>query len=429
VRGRRNVLAERQRMHFRRNAFGTVVVLVFFSALAGATAAMVPIEPEEMLATVKQLADERFQGRGIGTQELDQAAALIASRFESVGLLPGGDSGGWYQEWTDPELKVAMRNVVGVLPGRSAVHTGESVVVGAHYDHLGLGSSGARPPDRGRVHPGADDNASGVAVLLELASRLVLAPNMERTVVFVAFTGEETGRKGSRYFVRNERRYPPAKAVGMINLDTVGRLGKGKLIVIGAASAKEWTPLFEEIGKATKVEIALPAQELDASDQVSFHEAGVPAVQLFSGPHLDYHRPTDTADKIDGQGMVKVATVARSVIYTLANLPGRLTSMVTPMAVLPGAASQRARNVSLGIVPDFTYNEQGVRLGGTVPGGPAEGAGLQTGDIIVRAGTREVRTLKDLSDVLKAASPGERLSVRFLRNGSPYQVTVEVREK
>jgi aminopeptidase N len=394
---------------------------------APADSPAVPIEaPERMLESVKYLSGADLKGRGIGTTELDKAAAYIAQRFESFGLMPGGDRGGWYQEWTDPELKVTMRNVVGFLPGRDPLRERESVVIGAHYDHLGMRADHAG--EAPLVHPGADDNASGVAVLVELASRLPLAENVERAVVFVAFTGEEEGRKGSLHYVRNERQFPVEKCVGMINLDTVGRLGKGKLIVLGAGSAREWTDIFQKAGKAAKLEIAPSLQELDASDQVSFLAEGVPAVQLFTGPNLDYHRPTDTADKIDADGLGKISEVARAAALYLAITPKPLTPTLT--ASRPDENAPRVeRKVTVGIIPDFTYNESGVRLGGVAPGSPAEAAGLRQGDVIIKAGARPVAVLKDLSDALKASGPGDRLAVTFLRHGQAIKVDVKVRER
>jgi len=406
---------------------GIVLFIAIVAAIAGPSGAQVAIEPEGMMATLTYLADEKFRGRGVGSTELDQVAAFIATKFESVGLLPGGEpSGSWYQEWMDPDRSMRMRNVVGILPGRNPELARESVVIGAHYDHLGM--KGTSQESAGKVHPGADDNASGVAVLLEMASRLTLVANMERPVVFVAFTGEETGRKGSRYFVQNEKRYPVSSVTGMINLDTVGRLGKGKLIILGAASAKEWGTLFQEAAKPLKLEIAESTQDLDSSDQKSFHEAGVPAVQLFTGPHLDYHRPTDTADKIDGKGLVKIAMLTRTVAFTLANLQAPLTRTIT---AAPGVASgpRMDRKVTIGVIPDFTYNEQGVRLGGTQPGGPAEAAGMKQGDIIIEAGNAPISVLKDLSDVLKKKQPGDRLPIRFLRKGREMKTELEVRER
>ena len=410
-----------------RNVTIVLCIMSFMTVFAGSAGAQAAIEPEGMMETVKSLSGAEFMGRGVGTPELDKAAAFIASRFEAVGLLPGGPANGsWFQEWTDPESKARMRNVVGILPGRNPELARESVVIGAHYDHLGM--TGASKENAGKMHPGADDNASGVAVLLELASRLPLVANMERSVVFVAFTGEEAGRKGSRYYVRNERRYPAAKAIAMINLDTVGRLGKGKLIILGSGSAKEWSAILQEIAKPLKIEIAEVAQELDSSDEKSFQEAGVPAVQLFTGPHADYHRPTDTAEKIDGKGLAKVATVARAVAFYLANRPEPLTATV-PSSPAGAPALRTDRKVTLGIVPDFTYNGQGVRLGGTSPDSPVERAGLRTGDVVIQAGNTPIAVLKDLSDVLKTKQPGDRLPLRFLRNGKEMKTVVELKER
>ena len=405
-------------------AFCAVLVIVL---AAGPLRAQVPIEPEKMLETVKFLSADGMRGRGLGTPELDKAAVFIASRFEAVGLQPGGNPGGsWFQEWVDPETRLAMRNVVGVLPGRDPERSRESVIIGAHFDHLGL--QGASKEHAGKIHPGADDNASGVAVLLELASRLPLVANMERSIVFVAFTGEETGRKGSKYYVQNERRYPVSRAVGMVNLDTVGRLGKGKLIVLNAGSAKEWADLLTAAAKPVELGIAISTQDLDASDQNSFLEAGVPAVQLFTGPHDDYHRPTDRADKIDGKGLAKIAMTVRTVAFYLANQPAPLTRTVSAVSA-PPAAPRGDRKVTIGAVPDFTYNEKGVRLGGAAPGGPAALAGMREGDIIVQAGGASIVGLKDLSDVLKTKQPGDKLPIRFLRSGKEFETVVEVKEK
>lgn len=383
------------------------------------------ISPERMMETVKHLSGEEFKGRGLGTPELDRAAEYIASQFAASGLLPGGAHGTWYQEWIDPELRIPLKNVVGYLPGARPEYRGQSVVIGAHYDHLG--TKGATKETDGKIHPGADDNASGIAVLLEVAHRMGRQMEPERSVVFVAFTGEETGLRGSRYYVANEKRYPASKCIGMINLDTVGRLGKNKLIIIGSGSAREWQPLFQDAGTALKVDIADTSAEVDSSDQKSFQEAGVPAVQLFAGPHPDYHRPTDTADKIDAKGLVKIAALTKAAARHLAGRAEPLTAAALPPGKRETAGKER--KVTLGIVPDFTYNEKGVRLGGVVPGGPAEAAGMRDGDVIVKIDASEVAVLSDLSDVLKTRSPGNRVVVLFLRQGKEMKVEVVLKER
>jgi hypothetical protein len=377
---------------------------------------------DRMMQTIRFLASKELEGRGSGSKGLDRAADFIATRFQEAGLTPGGDSKeSFFQIWEDrggeTDQTVYARNVVGVIPGQDPAFGAQSVVVGAHYDHLGLGWPHARKAHQGQMHPGADDNASGVAVLLELAEVLGKTLKPDRTVVFVAFYGEEANRRGSKYYVANQRSYPAKQCIGMVNLDTVGRLAKGKLLVLGGNSAKEWVHIFRGAGFVTGVNVQTISEELDASDQISFQEAGIPAVQLFSGPHLDYHRPSDTADKIDRDGLVKVASVAKEAITYLASREATLTGPVAPGAASGPATQNGKRKVSLGTIPDFSYTGKGCRLSGVVPGSPAERSGLQEGDVIVRLGTFDVNNLKDLSNALKSLNPGDNISITFLRQG------------
>jgi len=385
---------------------------------------------KRMLETVRFLSSEELRGRGLGTEELDRAARFIAGKFQEAGLEPAGDSeGSYFQTWEDqsgtPERRVNLRNVVGIIPGRNPEGRAQSVFVGAHYDHLGLGWPDGREEHRGKIHPGADDNASGVAVLLELAQVLGKSLKPNSTVVFVAFTGEEAGRKGSKYFVATQKRFPSEQTLGMLNLDTVGRLEEKKLLVLGAGSAREWVHIFRGAGYVTGVGVETVSKELDSSDQQSFQEAGVPAVQLFTGPHLDYHRPTDTVDKIDPEGLLKVASVAKEVIEYLAKREKPLTNTLKPSRHVE-STPKKTRKVSLGIIPDFAYGGEGCRLSGVVPGSPAESSGLREGDVVVRIGSNAVHNLKDLSNVLKSLNPGDRISITFLRADKEMTVETEV---
>ena len=201
--------------------------------------------------------------------------------------------------------------------------------------------------------------------------------------------------------------YPVDKCIGMLNLDTVGRLGKKKLLVLGAGSAREWPHIFSGASFVTGVEVETVSGELDSSDQVSFEAAGVPAVQLFSGPHADYHRPTDTPDKIDPEGLEKVASVAREVIEYLAAREGALTGSIKPDKKTD-YSPKRERRVSLGVIPDYAYSGRGCRISGVMPGTPAEAGGLREGDVIVRINSDAVNSLKEFSDILKSLSPGEQ---------------------
>jgi hypothetical protein len=388
---------------------------------------------KRMMETVSILASKKLAGRGFGADGLNQAAEFIAGKLREAGLEPGGDlPGSFFQTWEDrggvPERKVRLRNVVGVIPGKNSEFEGQSVVIGAHYDHLGLGWPDSREENKGKIHYGADDNASGVAVLLELARVLGKNLKAERSVVFVAFTGEEAGKRGSRYYLGKQKQYPAKKCIGMLNLDTVGRLGDGKLLVLGAGSASEWAHIFRGAGFVTGVEVGMVSEDLDSSDQKSFQEVGIPAVQLFSGPNLDYHRPTDTADKIDAAGLLKVASVSREVIEYLANRKEPMNTTLKPDKKSE-STSQRGRKVSFGIIPDFTYSGDGCRISGLVPGTPAESSGLREGDVVVRMDSREVHNLKDLSNILKSLNPGDRIPITFLRGEKKMTVEAEVVER
>ncbi|UCF03120.1 MAG: M20/M25/M40 family metallo-hydrolase [Deltaproteobacteria bacterium] len=385
---------------------------------------------KRMLETVRFLSSEELRGRGLGTEELDRAAQFIAGKFQEAGLKPAGNSkGGYFQIWEDqsesPERRASLRNVVGVIPGRNPEGRAQLLVVGAHYDHLGLGWPDVREEHRGKIHHGADDNASGVAVLLELARVLGKSLKPNSTVVFVAFTGEEAGRKGSKYFVANQKPFSSEQTLGMLNLDTVGRLEDKKLLVLGAGSAREWIHIFRGAGYVAGVGVETVSKELDSSDQKSFQEAGVPAVQLFTGPHLDYHRPTDIVDKIDPDGLLKVASVAKEVIEYLAKREEPLTNTLKPDSHVESAV-KKTRKVSLGIIPDFAYGGEGCRLSGVVPGSPAESSGLREGDVIVRIGSDAVLNLRDLSNILKSLNPGDRISITFLRADKEMKSEAEV---
>ncbi len=373
-----------------------------------------------MMETIRFLTAPEREGRGLGSQGLESAAEYIATQFREGGLLPAGDSGDtffqtWQEETGEPARQIKMQNVIGVIPGTKKAFANQSIVVGAHYDHLGFGWPDVRGENEGKLHPGADDNSSGVAVLIELAKALGYGLKPERSIVFAAFTAEEAGKRGSMHYVNSEKNYPADKCAAMINLDTVGRLYGKKLLILGGASAPEWEHIFRGAGYLAGVDVDMVSEKLDSSDQMSFSARGIPAVQIFSGPNADYHRPSDTADKIDTDGLLKVATVAKEVVEYLSSNDAPLTRRSPVKA--DQISSQKQRKVSLGTVPDFSYKGEGVRLSGVVSGSPAEAAGLKEGDIITTINTTSITTLRDLSEILKALNPASRVVIFFLRNG------------
>ncbi|MEW6742009.1 MAG: M20/M25/M40 family metallo-hydrolase [Planctomycetota bacterium] len=371
-----------------------------------------------LMGTVNALASDELEGRGVGTAGLDQAGDFIAERFAEYGLEAGGDEGSYFHAWVEPEgprgEPVTLRNVIAVLRGARKEWEQQSVVVGAHYDHLGRGWPDVRSGMEGQVHNGADDNASGVAVLLEVARLLAAESHPERTIVFVAFSGEEWGLKGSREYVRSMERWPVRDALAMINLDTVGRLQGKKLTVLGAGSATEWVHIAMGIGFTTGIESTVVPDDFGGSDQKPFLEAGVPAIQLFTGPHEDYHRPSDDVEKIDAGGLVKVALFLREAVLYLGAREERLTSNLDAGRET-AAPSAQGRKVSLGTMPDFAFGGPGVRVAKVVEGSPAASAGLEEGDVILAIDAHEVADLRAYSESLKACSPGQVIRIRLRR--------------
>ncbi len=364
---------------------------------------------------VRYLASAKLAGRGFGTRGLDAAASYIAQEFRKAGLRPGG-AAGYFQSWaaTSGKLKGQLKNVIAVLPGSRPEWKRRIVILSAHYDHLGTDKTG-------RFHPGADDNASGVAVMLELARLWGKGWRPENTVLLVAFSGEELGLLGSRHFVKQLS----ASCLGAINLDSVGRLGQRKLMVLGSGTATEWVHIFRGIGWVTGIETQLVAKDPGGSDQVAFHEARIPAVQLFSGAHPDYHRPGDTADKIDLAGLVKTATVVRQAVEYLAARARPLTSTLSTAGKRSTAPRPSGgRRVSLGTIPDFAHRGKGVGLSGVVPGSPAAKAGLASGDVLVALDGKPTDSLRAYAQLIRTLKPGQAVVLSYRRKGKLARVTL-----
>jgi len=305
------------------------------------------------------------------------------------------------------------------------------VVVGAHYDHLGYGGRDSLAPDRHEPHVGADDNASGTAALLEAARTLATRRGeLRRDVVFVSFSGEESGVLGSTHFTRT----PPAgiavaDIVAMINMDMVGRLRENRLRVLGTDSADEWAQLVELACAEARIECRAGGDGFGPSDQTPFYAAGVPVVQLFTGAHGDYHKPSDTADKINAAGAAQIAHVASALTASVGAREVRLTRKQSPAPAPRGDV--RSFHASLGTIPDYAgppAGQKGVLLAGVRPGGAAEAGGLLRGDILVRLGTHEIGSVEDLMYVLNASRPGERVKATVLRDGRELKLDVTFQE-
>ena len=330
-------------------------------------------------------------------------------------------------------MVLPTQNVVSLLPGKDPALDGEFVVVGAHFDHLGRSTEGALDPERKNViRRGADDNASGTAAVLELARLFAAAPT-RRSLVFVAFSGEELGLLGSEYFVQHS---PIAldSAVAMVNFDMVGRLRDDKLIVYGIATATELPTLLDSANLAaagttgspwrTALRITALGDGYGPSDHSSFYARDIPVLHFFTDLHEDYHRAGDVVQRINARGEAHVVDVAARVIRAIANRPSRLTFVRRPV---PVATSRRDSDVYLGSIPDMSEGtSRGLRLTGVHAGSPAARAGLASGDVIVEFGGRTVKDLYDFSDALYAHRPGDTVSVVVLRNGDRKRLTIHL---
>jgi hypothetical protein len=408
----------------------TTVLLITATWVAPAAQDTLSPAARRVLADVRFLADDRQEGRGVGTAGLGRAGAYIRDGFARAGLLAT------FQDFTIPPdapavLHTALggtatRNVVAILPGRSPALRGEAVVIGAHYDHLGLGGFGAMDPDStGRVHNGADDNASGTAALLEIA-RLLAGRHPARSIVFVAFSGEELGTLGSSYFVQHPFPQPVDSIYAMLNLDMVGRLRNARLIALGAATAREFPALLDSLNTPPP---PLPRFDLRASgdgwgpsDHAVFFAARRPVLHFFTDLHDDYHRSTDDWDKINAGGIAQVAQFVADLTWALATRPGPLTFVDAPrpQATAGGGSGYGAY---LGTIPDMTGSPGGVRITGVRAGSPAEQAGLKAGDVITAIGAKVVANLYDMTDALRSHQAGDTVVIVVRRAGVEQRVT------
>ncbi len=320
-------------------------------------------------------------------------------------------------------------NVVGLLPGTDPALADQAVVIGAHYDHLGRGGEGSLAPDLiGAIHPGADDNASGTAALLGLARAFAAAGGAPRTLVFVAFSGEEMGLLGSAHHVAHPA-VPLARTALMLNLDMVGRLRDGKLYVSGVDSGTGLRPLVADAARGLPLDLRLQGDPHAPSDHTSFYTRERPVVFLTTGAHEDYHRPSDTWEKISAGGLETVTAFAARVISAVAAAPAPpgYVKIAAPPARGPRAAGY---GPYLGVVPEFGESAvAGVKVSGVRTGSPAEKAGMRAGDVIVRFGPVTVKTLNDLTFALRGQRPGDRVELWLLRDGAEARVEAVLQER
>ena len=392
------------------------------------------LDADRMISDVRWLADPHREGRENGSAGLERATQWVADRYEEIGLQPAAPDGSFFDSWSeqagtgDETRTVSLRNVIGMIPGTDASLAGQSVVVLAHVDHLGRGWPDVRTGNEGEIHPGADDNASGVAVMLETARIIAGTHRPARSVIFVATSAEEWQLRGSRRYIESMKRWPASQALAVISIDAVGRLREGELLALGTGTATEWVHIARGIGFTTAVLSTAVKDDPGGSDQVPFHEIGIPGIQLTTGAHSDYHRPGDTADKIDAQGLVSVATWLREALMYLSERPAALTSTlgVGQARETDPAQPQQGRRVMLGTVPDFTDTGPGVRIDDVVEGSPAARSGLRTGDRLLAIDDELITDLRGYALLLRQLEPGAEVVVKIERDGETLSIRVKL---
>lgn len=305
---------------------------------------------------------------------------------------------------------VRAANVIGILPGTDPAVAGEAIVLGAHYDHLG--ESG------GDVYHGADDNASGTAVVVGLARAFAAAGGTARTLVFALFGAEEIGLVGSAHYVRKPA-WPLERTAVMLNFDMVGRMRDGTVIIGGADTGDQ----LRRVLKAAAASVPGITPEVrgtpySPSDHSRFYAAGTPVLFFHTGVHPDYHRPSDTADRLNADGMARIAALGARVVEQLDGGARPVFARVAPPARRTRSAG--GAGPLLGVGSDGRTPGDGVRLGHVIPGSAADRAGLRDGDVLVRVGDAPVNTFEELRNTIRARQPGDVVRLVYLRDGRDH---------
>jgi hypothetical protein len=315
--------------------------------------------------------------------------------------------------------EVPAYNVIGVLEGSDPILKHENIIIGAHYDHLGRGGDGSLAPKSGEIHHGADDNASGTAGLIELA-RIFGAqkPKLKRTLIFIAFSGEEEGLLGSNYYV-NHPITALTNTVGMINMDMIGRMRDRKLIIDGVGTAKEWRGMIEP---DKSFELTLNEDGFGPSDHSSFYGKQVPVLFFWTGTHNDYHKPSDTWDKINYNDEAKILSFVARIIKDIDGADKRLTYTTAKSNPAPRTGGFR---VYLGTIPNYADTNDGLLIDGVRENSPAAKAGLKAGDRIVKIDNRDVKNVYDYTYALGEMKAGEEYLIEVIRGSEKLTLKIK----
>jgi Peptidase family M28/PDZ domain len=398
----------------------SVSVIIFFMSCSKKTTFPIELPKQNIAVDIITLASDDMEGREIGTTGEIKAAEYISGRFKELGITPAGDQNTYYQTFSRKKSNnphgddgastgttVSGKNVLGIIDNNAS----QTVIIGAHYDHLGYGHEGSLYVGERAVHNGADDNASGVAGVLYLAESIKKAGFKNNNYLFICFSGEEKGLWGSNYFVNNTS-MDKGKFNYMVNMDMIGRLNAEKKIsVSGVGTSPEFEPLLDGI-KTSKLSIKKELSGMGPSDHASFYNSGIPVLAFFTGQHSDYHKPTDDHQNINYTGLTDVVEYIYTIVKELDKKEKQKFTKTQDES-----QTRMAFTVTLGVMPDYLYDGVGMKLDGVKEGKPGQLAGLTKGDIIIRMGELEVVDMQGYMKCLTIFKPGQTVDVVFLRDG------------
>lgn len=375
-------------------------------------------------AHIRTLASDAYEGRGTGSAGEKKANDYIESEFKKLKLIPKGEKG-FDQPFPfkggvhGTGAEGTASNIAGYIDNGAE----NTIIIGAHYDHLGLGNDGSSldPNPQNKIHNGADDNASGTAGIIELARYFQNNGKKEKyNLLFLCFSGEELGLYGSKYYAEHPT-IDLSKVNCYINLDMVGRLDPATkaLQVMGTGTSPVWEPLLQKLSN-DQVKISTDSSGIGPSDHTSFYLKNIPVLHFFTGSHSDYHKPSDDWEKINFEGEAEVLKVIVKIIEELDASP-KLAFLTTKSKSMSARSSFK---VTLGIMPSYSGDVDGLKIDGVSEGKPAQKAGLVAGDVITQVGDVVVKDIQDYMDALAKFEKGQTVSVKFKRNNEAMSVNV-----
>ena len=448
----------------KKQLFGFLFLLSLVFGISAQKAQVAKPDPVEqnLRKHVSYLASGKLEGRRTGEKGANFAAAYVVNQFAGARLKAGFKKAGGKANFLQPfpykprdakgnippdAKEVQAYNVIGILEGTDPLLKSEAIVIGAHYDHLGKGGMGSLAANSTEIHHGADDNASGTSAMLELARQFAKAKNNKRTLIFIAFGGEEEGLLGSRFYVNNPI-FPLDKTVAMINMDMVGRLKDEKLMIGGIGTASEWRKLVEgknltAVSQTPLNAIQVPATSIvkaegvsgtatnaalttfprftlqlnedgfGPSDHASFYGKQIPVLFFFTGTHLDYHKPSDTFEKINYQGLRAITSYVGEIVRAVDLNPTKPTYTVAKSPA--PTEGRRSFNVTLGTIPGYSDGNDGMTIDGVRDNTPASKIGLKAGDKIIKLAGKDVRNVQDYTAILSDLKADVEYEIVVLR--------------